>query len=127
MLHLVPHLLLQTYCVLKVRSNPALCAAPLLAHPLTAQRIHAFHAAMRLLSVVLPGGACVWGAVMVSPQGLLSGLSCLMRQHSVGPAGNRRHVLGGTGCCLSELLASTHPSLTAACHPSLCPPPSPCR
>ena len=66
LLPLVPHLLVQALCVGMVRANPSLCGMPLLAHPLSAQRISAFHATMRLLTVVLPGGECgTWmGAVI---------------------------------------------------------------
>ena len=52
----VPSLLLLAYSLTMVRSNPTLCAAPLLTHPLTAQRIRSFHGAMRLLTLMLPGG-----------------------------------------------------------------------
>ena len=55
LLPLVPHLLVLTYIIAVLRSNPTLCAAPLLTHPLMRQRIHAFHATMQLLGTALPG------------------------------------------------------------------------
>jgi hypothetical protein len=57
LLPLVPHLLLQAYSVGMVRANGSLCAAPLLADPLTVQRIRAFHGGMHLLALLLPGKA----------------------------------------------------------------------
>ena len=76
LLPLVTHLLAQALCVGMVRANPALCGTPLLAHPLTARRIHAFHATMRLLTVVLPGGEC--GCVGHAWHGLMGRMpSCL--------------------------------------------------
>lgn len=44
------------------RSNHSLCHAPLLSHPLTQRRIHAFHSLMHLGALVLPGGLRAGGA-----------------------------------------------------------------
>lgn len=55
LLPLVPHMLLQIYSCAMVRSNHSLCAAPLLRHPTTTARIHAFHTAMQLAAMALPG------------------------------------------------------------------------
>lgn len=42
--------------LLQVRSNASLCAAPLLSHPLTQQRLQSLYSWMGLLFAVLPGG-----------------------------------------------------------------------
>ena len=52
---LLPQCLGLIYSLAMVRANPTLGAAPLLTQPLTARRIHAFHAAMQLLGTALPG------------------------------------------------------------------------
>ncbi|KAL4419555.1 hypothetical protein ABPG77_006886 [Micractinium sp. CCAP 211/92] len=56
LLPLLPHVAVQAYSVFMVRGNSSLCVAPLLSHPLTAQRIRSLHSAMRLLAAFLPGG-----------------------------------------------------------------------
>lgn len=51
----------------QVRGNSSLCAAPMLSHPLTAQRIKGVHSAMRLLAAFLPGEGrerCTWRGVL---------------------------------------------------------------
>lgn len=42
--------------LLQVRRNSSLCAAPLLTHPLTQQRLRRLHRVMRVLLMVLPSG-----------------------------------------------------------------------
>jgi hypothetical protein len=110
-LPLLPHLAAQLYTLSVVGGNGSLCAAPLLAHPITAARIAAFHAAMSFVAapcIAEPPGMLLAGStprqqcgsflafltlllgivlptVLMAKVDLLAAVGC--EQHRRGPSG----------------------------------------
>ena len=70
-LPLLLHMAVSMFEMMSVRSNPALCASPLLTHPLTAARIRRAHGAMQALSQ-----PCEWVAGRGARRGRASACTC---------------------------------------------------
>ena len=114
LLPLVPHLALQAYSVALVRSRTTACAAPLLAHPTTARHILAFHRAMHLLVLVLPGGprfvacccpfqSCCGGCLMPVAAGFAGRVRLLPGVHVAPCRGGGLALVVAVGPCTMQV------------------------